>query len=247
MKKTILLALIVSFTLTAAAIAADKPVLGVAEFQNTATGVWWYNRGVAWDLTDMLTNELAATGKFDVVERAKVEHVLDEQDLASYGRVDPATAAKTGKLIGAQYLVMGAVSAFEGKTAGTGGGIGYKGIRIGGKKEKERDGGRDLTEDGNRQGLRRQHGGLQGRLLGQSRPVREHPGRQGHPGLHHPHRRLHVVRHGRPGRLPAGLRRRGEAPPRQDQGRDQDRLARPAAYGQISSKRAVKWRSTGAS
>jgi curli biogenesis system outer membrane secretion channel CsgG len=136
MRKVIVLALILATASVGLASAADKPILGVAEFTNQATGVWWWTRGVGWDLTDMLTNELVGTGAFSVVERAKVEHVLDEQDLAAYGRVEESTAAKVGEMIGAQYLVMGSVSAFEGKTAGTGGGVGYKGIRIGGKKEK---------------------------------------------------------------------------------------------------------------
>jgi curli biogenesis system outer membrane secretion channel CsgG len=82
----------------------------------------------------MLTNELAATGAFSMVERSKLEHVLDEQNLAAAGRIEPGTGAKMGKLVGAQYLVMGTVTAFEENTKGTGGGIGYRGIRLGGKK-----------------------------------------------------------------------------------------------------------------
>lgn len=136
MRKGIVFALVLGIALAGLASAADQPILGVAEFQNQARGVWWWYPGVGWDLSDMVTNELVATGVFRVVERAKVEHVLDEQDLADYGRVEPSTAAEIGKMTGAQYLVMGSVSAFEGKTKGTGGGIGYKGVRIGGKKEK---------------------------------------------------------------------------------------------------------------
>ena len=36
-----------------------------------------------WELSGMLTNELAATGSFSMVERSKLEHVLDEQNLAA--------------------------------------------------------------------------------------------------------------------------------------------------------------------
>src|SRR5256885_9502073 len=83
----------------------------------------------------MLTNELAGTGNFKVVERSKLSHVLDEQDLAASGRVNKASAAKTGKLTGAKYLVFATVSAFDTHTAGTGGGISFRGINGGGKKE----------------------------------------------------------------------------------------------------------------
>jgi len=115
---------------------AAKPVMGVAEFKNNAHAAHWWRGGVGWELSDMLTNELAGTGKFKMVERKKLQHVLREQDLGASGRVNPASAAKIGKLTGAKYLVMGTVSAFEKDTKDTGGGIGYGGFRIGGKKEE---------------------------------------------------------------------------------------------------------------
>ena len=112
---------------------AEKPSIGVAEFTNSARAHWWY-AGVGWDLSDTLTNELATLGSFRIVERAKLEPVLREQDLAASGRVAKGTGAKIGKLTGAQYLVMGSVSSYEENTKGGGGGIGYKGVRLGGKK-----------------------------------------------------------------------------------------------------------------
>ena len=113
---------------------AAKPVLGVTEFQNETSAAWWYG-GVGWDLADMLTNELAATGKFKMVERAKLGPVLEEQDLAASGRVSKSTGAKIGKLTGAQYLVVAKLSAFESDVKGTGGGVSFRGISVGGKKE----------------------------------------------------------------------------------------------------------------
>jgi len=133
------LCLVACLLVVAPAAAADKPVLGVAEFRNEVgqAAYWWYGTGsVGWDLSDMLSNELVAIGSFRVVERANLEPVLAEQDLADYGRVAEGTGAEVGKLTGAQYLVLGSVSAYEDNVKGTGGGIGYKGIRLGGKKGK---------------------------------------------------------------------------------------------------------------
>ena len=113
---------------------AAKPVLGVSEFKNE-TSISWWNAEVARDLTDMLTNELAATNKFKMVERAKLDKVLDEQDLADSGRIKKSTGAKIGQLTGAQYLVVASVTAFETQTRGTGGGVSFRGISVGGKKE----------------------------------------------------------------------------------------------------------------
>jgi len=113
---------------------AEKPVMGVAEFRNSSRAYWW-GGGVGWELSGMLTNELAATNSFTMVERTKLEPVLREQDLADYGRVKKGTGAKIGQLTGAQYLVLGTVTAFEKGVKGTRGGVGLRGVRVGGKKE----------------------------------------------------------------------------------------------------------------
>lgn len=117
------------------ALAASRPVLGVAEFTNKTTASWWYS-DVGDDLAGMLTNELAGLGKFKVVERSKLGPVLDEQDLAASGRISKSSGAKIGKLTGAQYLVFATVSAFDTNSRGTGGGLSFKGISVGGKKEE---------------------------------------------------------------------------------------------------------------
>lgn len=114
---------------------AEKPRLGVAEFRNTSGAYWWYG-GIGWDLSSMLTNEIANNGNFRVVERAKLQPVLAEQDLAADGRIKQDTAAKTGELTGAKYLVLGTVSAYQDNTDNESGGFSFKGIRIGGKKKE---------------------------------------------------------------------------------------------------------------
>lgn len=113
---------------------AEKPVMAVNEFTNETSAGWWYG-GVGRDLADMLTNELAGTGKFKMVEREKLAAVLDEQDLADSGRMAKKTGAKIGKLTGAQYIVVASLSAFEEDVKGTGGGVSFRGINVGGKKQ----------------------------------------------------------------------------------------------------------------
>jgi curli biogenesis system outer membrane secretion channel CsgG len=133
MHKKIVLLLSLLLLVSTSAFAA-KPVIGVSEFTNDTSAAWWYG-GVGDDLADMLTNELAGTNKFKVVERAKLGPVLEEQDLAASGRVSKATGAKIGKLTGAEYLIMAELSAFETDVKGTGGGVSFRGISVGGKKE----------------------------------------------------------------------------------------------------------------
>jgi curli biogenesis system outer membrane secretion channel CsgG len=114
--------------------AGQKPVVAVNEFKNETSAGWWYG-GAGRDLADMLTNELQATGNFKMVEREKLAAVLDEQDLADSGRIKKGTGAKIGKLTGAQYIVTGSLSAYEENVQGTGGGLSFRGISVGGKKE----------------------------------------------------------------------------------------------------------------
>ena len=61
-------------------------------------------------MSDMLITALVQAGRFDVVERDRLQAILAEQDLHQSGRVDPATAARVGKLLGAELVVFGLVT-----------------------------------------------------------------------------------------------------------------------------------------
>ena len=73
-----------------------KPVIAVAEFKNETSAGWW-SGGVGYDLASLLGNELANTGSFRVVERQKLEQVLEEQNLMASGRAKLSEAAQIGK------------------------------------------------------------------------------------------------------------------------------------------------------
>jgi TolB-like protein len=67
-------------------------------------------------LTDMLITELSKIEGLKVVERARLQALVDELHLGLSGMVDSATAQQIGKLLGAQTLVMGGfVKGFDGK------------------------------------------------------------------------------------------------------------------------------------
>ncbi len=67
-------------------------------------------RGIA----GMMISELSQNPAARVVERQEVQRLLDEQNLSAQGRVDPQTAAKVGKLVGARYTVLGTFIDFYG-------------------------------------------------------------------------------------------------------------------------------------
>jgi curli biogenesis system outer membrane secretion channel CsgG len=92
--------------------ATAKPVLAVMKFQDE-TGAMPFQGGIGRVVTNMLASELAARDAFTVVERRKLRAVLEEQDLAESGLLKPGEGAKIGELTGAQYLVMGTITAFQ--------------------------------------------------------------------------------------------------------------------------------------
>jgi hypothetical protein len=73
-----------------------------------------------------------------VVERAGIGDILSEQQLAEEGVTTKETGAQKGRVIGAEYLVRGALTEFEYAAEGGGGGVAIRGFRIGGSKSKAR-------------------------------------------------------------------------------------------------------------
>lgn len=98
---------------------------------------WW---GGNWDvgkgISDELVTELLQTGKFRLIEREQIDKVLNEQNFGTSGRVDTGSAAKIGKILGVQYLVMGRVTEFSFKSTEVGGISLKKGIGLGLKSTK---------------------------------------------------------------------------------------------------------------
>lgn len=120
-KISIMLAL---FTFLLATMGWCKPRVAVMHFDNKSPhGGWRLGHGAA----DMLTTEMVKMGTLDMFERDRMAAVLKEQNLGASGRVDPATAARIGKIIGVQYIITGAVTEYGRSKAGGGGG----GVRVG--------------------------------------------------------------------------------------------------------------------
>jgi curli biogenesis system outer membrane secretion channel CsgG len=138
MKKLLLsfLALALLLTLVSQPLAAKEKIrLGVLRFTNQTAAGWW-SGSVASDLQDMLASELVSTKAFSVLERKEIDAVLGEQDLSASGRVSNKTKVQMKKLKGAQYLVAATVSAYEENTSGKKGGVRFKGLSLGGGKDK---------------------------------------------------------------------------------------------------------------
>src|SRR3954469_1995884 len=92
--------------LPAKSFAQGKIRIAVWEFENHAGTNYWYSNQLGPAARNQIDTELSEnqvlSSKFSVVERDKLNLVLKEQGLATAGAVDPATAAKVGKLLGVQ-------------------------------------------------------------------------------------------------------------------------------------------------
>lgn len=90
----------------------DRIRVAVVDMENnSAWRAWGGQLGGA--AADQLANELVRSDRFSVIERERLQAVLQEQDLGVSGRVNPATAAQIGELLGVQVLVTGSVNQFS--------------------------------------------------------------------------------------------------------------------------------------
>ena len=94
---------------------SDEPKATFAVLDFTADDGYsnegWYSQRVSIgnSVSNMMVTHLVNDG-MRMIERQRLADVLKEQDLGAGQRVDPATAAKIGKLIGADYIILGAIS-----------------------------------------------------------------------------------------------------------------------------------------
>lgn len=58
-------------------------------------------------LAQMIISDLSSVDAVRIVERDRLEEVMNELKLGQTAKIDPATAAKMGKLLGARYMVLG--------------------------------------------------------------------------------------------------------------------------------------------
>src|SRR5207244_13268939 len=97
--------------------AQAKIKIAIWEFENHAETHWWFFNDMGPAARNQIDNEFSEnkllSAKFSVVERDKLNLVLKEQGLATTGAVDPATAAKVGKILGVKYVVMGGIDKFN--------------------------------------------------------------------------------------------------------------------------------------
>jgi len=105
------LALVVGVLAALPAAGDEKPRIAVLEIKNKADNQWWWHGG-GEAAQDVFVTELFKSGKFRVVEREQINAILQEKGLVLSGDINPSTAMQIGQLLGAEYLLAGAVTEY---------------------------------------------------------------------------------------------------------------------------------------
>ena len=110
MKKIIILICVTFISLTSACILQADEKANVAVLDFSAKNV---SKDDADILADFFRSELIKTGKFNVLDRSRIQKIADEQRLQTSGMTDIKTVVKIGKLANAQYVFVGAYSKLD--------------------------------------------------------------------------------------------------------------------------------------
>ena len=108
-------ALVLAFLITMASTGASRAAKPASKPIKPTVAVLYFDYGgkkpdlepLREGLAQMLITDLADLPEIHVVERARLKAVLEEHDLRKSGKVDAASAARVGKLLGAHELVLG--------------------------------------------------------------------------------------------------------------------------------------------
>lgn len=73
---------------------------------------------LAYGLADLLTTDLSRSHQVEIVDRLALDATLRELQLAESGRVDPSTAPRVGRIIGASRLIIGSLAQPDPNTLG---------------------------------------------------------------------------------------------------------------------------------
>jgi curli biogenesis system outer membrane secretion channel CsgG len=110
-----------------------------ATVQTASAAVFGTNVDIGRGITDLLVKYLVQDGTYSVIERQAMAKILAEQNFSNSDRANPNSAAKLGKLLGVDAMIVGSITEFGNDTKNTnvgGGGGGFGGFGLGGFSHK---------------------------------------------------------------------------------------------------------------
>src|SRR5436309_2767520 len=77
------------------------------------TGIMGSDVDIGKGVAIMLVSKLAQNGAYTVMERAQLDRVLNEQNFQQDSRADVSSAAKLGRLLGVDAIIIGSITQFQ--------------------------------------------------------------------------------------------------------------------------------------
>jgi len=111
-----------------------------ASVHGGVTAIFGQEVDVGKGISDLLVKYLVKDGSYSVIERKAMDKILAEQNFSNSDRANPNSAAKIGKLLGVDAIIVGSITQFGNDTKNTGvggGGGGFGGFGLGGFKHSK--------------------------------------------------------------------------------------------------------------
>jgi curli biogenesis system outer membrane secretion channel CsgG len=105
-----------------------------ATVMNVSQSIFGTNVDIGRGITDLLVTDLVKDGTYSVIERKALDKIMAEQNFSNSQRADSMTAAKIGRLLNVDAIIVGSITQFgnDDKHQGIGGGGGnWHGIGVG--------------------------------------------------------------------------------------------------------------------
>jgi curli biogenesis system outer membrane secretion channel CsgG len=95
-----------------------------ATVRDTVSSIFGTNEDIGKGIADLIVEKLVQSGQYSVIERKALDKVMAEQNFSNSDRADATTAAKIGRILGVDAIVIGSITQFgrDDKSTGVGGG-----------------------------------------------------------------------------------------------------------------------------
>lgn len=107
---------------------AQKKRVAVLDFeygtvQGGVSAIFGQNVDIGKGIADLLVDRLVRDGTYSVIERKAIQKLLAEQNFSNSDRADSNSAAKIGKLLGVDAIIIGSITQFgrDDRNVGVGG------------------------------------------------------------------------------------------------------------------------------
>ena len=95
-----------------------------ATVQSGLAAIFGQNVDIGKGIADLIVDRLVNDGTYSVIERKAINKIMAEQNFSNSDRADPNSAAKLGKILGVDAIIIGSITQFgrDDKSVGLGAG-----------------------------------------------------------------------------------------------------------------------------